>query len=111
MTPHTAPSTPSRTAPPPTIKLVDVPAVRAPYRLQFEAAQDAWVLLYPEGMIKLNRSAGEILKRCDGRHHVAHIVADLERAFSANSLQTDVLAFLNLARLQGWLRLQAAEAA
>ncbi|MEY4764373.1 MAG: pyrroloquinoline quinone biosynthesis peptide chaperone PqqD [Pseudomonadota bacterium] len=96
---------------PPSVKLVDVPAVRSPYRLQFEPAQDAWVLLYPEGMIKLNRSAGEIMQRCDGRRHVAHIVADLEAAFGVPGLQTDVLAFLNLARLQGWLRVQMAEAA
>jgi pyrroloquinoline quinone biosynthesis protein D len=99
------------TMPPPSIKLVDVPTVRAPYRLQFEAVQEAWVLLYPEGMIKLNRSAGEIMCRCDGQRHVAHIVADLETAFNATSLQTDVLAFLNLARQKGWLGLKLAEAA
>ncbi len=42
------------------------PAVGRGFRLQWEAAQNAHVLLYPEGMIKLNGSAGEILKRCDG---------------------------------------------
>ena len=36
------------------------------FRLQWEPAQKAHVLLYPEGMVKLNGSAGEILKRCDG---------------------------------------------
>ena len=109
---NTASATPSVQVPhPPSTKLLDVPTVRAPYRLQFEAVQDAWVLLYPEGMIKLNRSAGEIMRRCDGQRHVAHIVADLETTFGARGLQTDVLAFLNLARLQGWLGLKLAEAA
>jgi len=54
-----------------------IPAVAAPFRLQFEKAQDSWVLLYPEGMVKLNQSAGEILKRCDGERDVDSIVADL----------------------------------
>ena len=40
------------------------------------------MLLYPEGMVKLNGSAGEIMKRCDGERDVQAIVADLEAAFS-----------------------------
>ncbi len=107
---HTSPATGQRPVPP-SVKLVDVPTVRAPYRLQFEAVQEAWVLLYPEGMIKLNRSAGEIMQRCNGQRHVAHIVADLETSFGVSGLQQDVLAFLNLARLQGWLGLRTTEAA
>ena len=34
-----------------------VPAFRPGYRLQWEAVQNAHVLLYPEGMVKLNDSA------------------------------------------------------
>ena len=52
------------------------------FRLQWEAAQNAYVLLYPEGMIKLNASAGEIMKRCDGQATIAEITADLEQAFA-----------------------------
>ncbi|MEY4414502.1 MAG: pyrroloquinoline quinone biosynthesis peptide chaperone PqqD, partial [Pseudomonadota bacterium] len=59
----------------------------------------------------LNRSAGEIMQRCNGQRHVAHIVADLETTFGVQGLQTDVMAFMNLARLNGWLGLQVAEAA
>ncbi len=78
------------------------------FRLQWEPAQSCFVLLYPEGMVKLNQSAGEIMKRCDGRHDVAAIVADLEAAFSATGLEPDVLAFLDLARRQRWLDWAAA---
>jgi pyrroloquinoline quinone biosynthesis protein D len=73
------------------------------FRLQWEAAQSCFVLLYPEGMVKLNQSAGEIMKRCDGRRDVAAIVADLEAAFGTTGLEPDVLAFLELARRQRWL--------
>ena len=77
------------------------------FRLQWEPAQSCFVLLYPEGMVKLNQSAGEIMRRCDGRCDVAAIVADLEVAFSATGLEPDVLAFLELARRQRWLEWEA----
>ena len=72
-------------------------------RLQWEKAQDAYVLLYPEGLIKLNGSATEILKRCDGQATVAEITADLERAFGASGLLPEVLAFVNVAVAKHWL--------
>jgi len=79
------------------------PALDRRFRLQWEAAQNAHVLLYPEGMIKLNSSAGEILKRCDGRATVADITASLEQAFSATGLSDDVFAFLAMAVDQQWV--------
>ena len=60
--------------------LDSVPMLRRGFRFQFEPAQDCHVLLYPEGMVKLNDSAGEILKLVDGRRDVAAIVA-AARAF------------------------------
>jgi pyrroloquinoline quinone biosynthesis protein D len=42
------------------------PRVGPGFRLQWEPAQECHVLLYPEGMVRLNGSAGEIMKRCDG---------------------------------------------
>ena len=47
------------------------PRITAGLRLQWEPAQDCHVLLYPEGMVKLNQSAGEILKRCDALYRKA----------------------------------------
>lgn len=79
------------------------PRVSKRFRLQWEEAQQAWVLLYPEGMVKLNQSAGEILRRCDGVSSVADVVADLEQAFATAGLEADVVAFLELARKQQWI--------
>ena len=79
------------------------PAINRLYRFQWEPAQQAHVLLYPEGMVKLNQSAGEILKRCDGTHSVAEIVADLEATFNATGLTADVEAFLQMAEAQNWI--------
>ncbi len=79
------------------------PRVGAGFRLQWEPAQDCHVLLYPEGMVKLNGSAGEIMKRCDGQRSVGEIVIELEAAFNAQGLQGDVIAFVEMAAKQSWL--------
>lgn len=79
------------------------PRLRRMFRLQWEAAQDAYVLLYPEGMVKLNPSAGEILVRCDGVRELDEIIDELEGLFRTNELATDVYRFLDHARLRGWI--------
>jgi pyrroloquinoline quinone biosynthesis protein D len=89
----------------PVIGVLSRPAVARGFRLQWEAAQNAHVLLYPEGMIKLNTSAGEILKRCDGATTIADITADLERAFATSSLSEDVIRFVNMAVEKKWLKI------
>ena len=83
----------------------EVPSIERQLRLQFEEAQDSWVLLYPEGMVKLNPSAAEILKRCDGVQTIGQITADLESAFETTGLAKDVNAFVNIALEQRWIRL------
>jgi pyrroloquinoline quinone biosynthesis protein D len=82
------------------------PAIAHGMRLQWEPAQHAHVLLYPEGMIKLNTSAGEIMKRCDGKRTLIDITADLEQAFSATGLAKDVEAFVAMAVEKQWLEIQ-----
>ncbi|GAC1452436.1 MAG: pyrroloquinoline quinone biosynthesis peptide chaperone PqqD [Steroidobacteraceae bacterium] len=79
------------------------PAIAHGMRLQWEPAQGAHVLLYPEGMVKLNGSAGEIMSRCDGVRTVADIVADLERTYDRGGLTADVVAFVALAVQRRWL--------
>ena len=82
------------------------PAIAHGMRLQWEPAQEAHVLLYPEGMVKLNGSAGAIMSRCDGVRTVADIVADLERTYGMQGLEADVTAFVALALEKRWLELR-----
>lgn len=79
------------------------PRVARLYRLQWEEAQQAHVLLFPEGMVKLNRSAGEILSRCDGSRTTAQIVAELEAAFETTALESEIQSFLASATQKGWV--------
>ncbi len=90
-----------------TVTLESSPAIERRFRLQWEAAQNAHVLLYPEGMIKLNTSAGEILKRCDGRATIADSTADLEKTFATTGLAADVTAFVRMAVEKNWVVIQS----
>ncbi|MFM7484047.1 MAG: pyrroloquinoline quinone biosynthesis peptide chaperone PqqD [Burkholderiaceae bacterium] len=85
------------------IELTSKPKLAKLFRLQYEEAQGAYVLLYPEGMVKLNQPASEILKRCDGERDVNAIVADIEQAFNAQGLEKDVTGFLEIATERGWV--------
>ena len=84
-------------------QLEDVPRISGQFRLQYEQAQSAWVLLYPEGMVKLSASAGEIMKRIDGTRTVKAMIIDLEAAFPGAALRQDVLDFLRIAHERGWI--------
>lgn len=81
-----------------------IPKVAPLYRLQWEEAQSCHVLLYPEGMVKLSGSAGEILKRIDGKTTVASLIEALKAQFPGIPLEADVYKFLEVAYGNGWLR-------
>jgi pyrroloquinoline quinone biosynthesis protein D len=81
------------------------PLALAPgFRFQWENAQQAYVLLYPEGMVTLSPSAAEILRRCDGNSDADAIIADLKRQFPGVDLGADVRELLETALERGWIR-------
>lgn len=82
------------------------PRLAPHFVFRWEASQDSFILLYPEGLIKLNQSAGEILKRCDGLRRVADIIEELQTAFpgGAVTIAEGARAFIDIASTKGWLR-------
>lgn len=89
------------------IKSEDIFGLARHFRFQYEEAQGGYVLLFPEGMVKLNGGAGEVIKRVDGQRSVGDIVADCKAAFpDVPDLEGDVLAMLELAREKGWIALK-----
>ena len=76
------------------------------FRMQYEKAQGCYVLLFPEGMIKLNPSAAEILKRVDGSNTENAICAELRQAFpdAPEDLEDEGPAFLVYAEHKKWIR-------
>lgn len=87
-----------------TFDLQLVPRITPGYRMQWEEAQDCNVLLYPEGMVQLNDTAGLILQQCDGKQTLAQVIATLEAEFIEDDLQADVLEFMREAVERGWVR-------
>ncbi len=88
-----------------TIQHTDIYALAPHHRFQWEEAQQNYVILFPEGMVKLHGSAGEILKRLDGKVSVDDVVADLTATFpEAENIQNDIIGMFELAVSKGWLR-------
>jgi len=83
-----------------------IPEIAPTFRFQWEEAQQCHVILYPEGMVKLSGSAGEILKRVDGASSVAIITSALEQEFPGTELAGDVINFFEVAQKNGWIKTQ-----
>jgi len=88
------------------IDLNTIPSFNNGFRFQWEEAQDCFVLLYPEGMVKLNGSAGEILALVDNQRSLQTIIDKLQEKFSdATSLEQDVMTFMEEAIGNNWIQL------
>jgi pyrroloquinoline quinone biosynthesis protein D len=66
-----------------------------------EKTQPQRVLLMPERALRLNGPSLEIIERCDGRHTVEQIIAELQKIYSKakpQKVEEDILGYLT--RLQ-----------
>ena len=88
-----------------TIQHTDIYALALHHRFQWDEAQQNYVILFPEGMVKLHGGAGEILKRLDGKASVGDVVANLKATFpDAENIEKDIISMFELAVNKGWLR-------
>ncbi len=83
----------------------DVFAIAHHHRFQWEEAQQSYVILFPEGMVKLHGGAGEVIKRVDGKASVGDIVAELKMAFpDAENIEADIIGMFDMAYGKAWIR-------
>lgn len=73
------------------------------FQFQWEEKQKCYVLLYPEGMVQLNQSAGEILNLCDGTSNIEKINKTLCEKFEVEDLTKDITVFLIEAKNRNWI--------
>jgi pyrroloquinoline quinone biosynthesis protein D len=68
------------------------PRLAAKARLKWDAVREKHLLLFPEGVLVLNKTAHDVLALCDGQHTVAEIVKALatQYAVDANVIDADV---------------------
>jgi coenzyme PQQ biosynthesis protein PqqD len=71
-----------------------VPALWRLARLDFDPVRQQRVLLYPEGVVLLNNTAGTILDLCDGRRSVAEIAGLLNEQYHCD-VTADVIEYLS----------------
>ncbi len=63
--------------------------------------EDARVILFPEGAIKLQGTGRQVLERCDGQRSFAQIIAELQAQFGEADpakIRTDISQFLEQLR-------------
>jgi pyrroloquinoline quinone biosynthesis protein D len=83
----------------------DTYALAFHHRFQWEEAQQSYVILFPEGMVKLHGGAGEVIKRLDGKATVGDVVADLKATFpDATNIEAEIIGMFELALEKAWIR-------
>lgn len=102
MTSSSPPPASASPAPKP-VHLPAHPCLSRLFRLQYEPVQKGWVLLYPEGMVKLSDSSAEILRRCTGQLSQDAIVAELETLFNVQGIGPQVRDLLEEGVRRGWI--------
>jgi len=73
------------------------------YLFRWEEPQQAYVLLYPEGVVKLNETGAAILKYCDGTHTAKQIATKLSEEYTTD-VSESVFNFLEVSYAKGWIR-------
>jgi pyrroloquinoline quinone biosynthesis protein D len=59
-------------------------------RLRYDEVRDEHQLLVPEGVVRLNPSAAEVLELCDGERSLDEIVGALAARYDGADLRDDV---------------------
>ena len=87
-----------------TIDTKDIYKIAAHHRFQWEKAQDCYVILFPEGMVKLNGSAGEVLNLVNGESTVEFITEALSKKFTdVPNIAKDIEGMIELALDKAWI--------
>ena len=87
-----------------TIAHQDIFKIAAHHRFQWEEAQQSHVILFPEGMVKLNGSAGEVLSLVNGKNSVDHILNTLKEKFQGvEGIEKDILSMIQFALDKAWI--------
>jgi len=74
------------------------------YMFRWEDTQDSHILLYPEGVVKLNQTAGAILEQVSKGLSIDEVIAALEADFVDGDIADGVMKFLEMSHAKGWIR-------
>ncbi|MGP3981787.1 pyrroloquinoline quinone biosynthesis peptide chaperone PqqD [Streptomyces sp. KR80] len=80
------------------------PALGRAVALRHDRVRGTDLLVLPERVVVLNSQAADVLRLCDGQRDVDEIVDELATRFPDAPVATEVPAFLDRVREEGWLR-------
>jgi pyrroloquinoline quinone biosynthesis protein D len=64
-------------------------------RLTYDDVREEHVLLVPEGVVRLNTTAAEVLELCDGERSIDEIASALSARYVGSDLRDDVRELLD----------------
>ena len=70
-------------------------------RLRYDEVREEHQLLIPEGVVRLNASAAEVLELCDGERSLDDIVGALAARYEGADLRDDVLELVDAMTQRG----------
>jgi pyrroloquinoline quinone biosynthesis protein D len=70
-------------------------------RLRYDDVREEHVLLIPEGVVRLNPSAAEVLELCDGKRSLDEIVGALSARYAGADLRDDVVELVDAMAQRG----------
>jgi len=86
-----------------TVAADDVLEIDPKYLFRWEEPQKSYVMLYPEGVVKLNETSAAILQLCDGNHTAEEIISELNEKYTTDASDS-VNKFLEVSYAKGWIR-------
>jgi pyrroloquinoline quinone biosynthesis protein D len=89
------------------LRLEDAVELNPTHHFRWEEPQQAHVLLYPEGIVKLNETAAAIIECAMGSTSIAAAAGAIEARYGRADLMPKILAFLEDARAKGWIRVKS----
>jgi pyrroloquinoline quinone biosynthesis protein D len=70
-------------------------------RLRYDDVREEHVLLIPEGVVRLNPTAAEVLELCDGERSLDDIVGALSARYEGADVRDDVLELVDAMAQRG----------
>jgi coenzyme PQQ biosynthesis protein PqqD len=70
-------------------------------RLRYDEVREEHLLLIPEGAVRLNPTAAEVLELCDGEHSLDDIVGALAQRYDGADLRDDILELVGAMEQRG----------
>ncbi len=72
-------------------------------RLRYDDVREEHVLLIPEGVVRLNPTAAEVLELCDGERSLDDIVGALSGRYGGADLRDDIVELVDAMAQRGLL--------